>query len=69
MELAHTAVGAVIVASGSGLFATVLLLLEAQPALDVTVTFKFSEAPVPAVNETLGPVVLVVIVPPVIVQA
>jgi len=69
VELAHTAVGAVIVASGSGLIATVLLLLEAQPALDVTVTFKFSEAPVPAVNETLGPVVLVVIVPPVIVQA
>jgi len=46
-----------------------LLLLEVQPGPDVTVTFKFSEPPVPAVNVTLGPVVLVVIVPPVIVQA
>jgi len=69
VELAHTAADAVIVASGRGLIATVLLLLEVQPALDVTVTFKLREAPVPAINVTLEPVVLVVIVPPVIVQA
>src|SRR3989442_14905739 len=47
---------------------TGLLLLEVQTALDVTVTFKISETPVPAVNVMLEVFVLVVIVPPVIVQ-